>query len=94
MTRYVRGRPPAGRGGPVRLTVTARLEDGVLAQRVEEVRSVHEPAQPLGDDPEERRERVETRPAGHEGPEAVVAISQFSVTRLAGAQPRPRSRRR
>jgi hypothetical protein len=42
------------------------LEDGVLGQRVEEVFSVHEPAQSLVDDPEERRERLETGPAGHE----------------------------
>ena len=38
------------------------LEDGVLGQGVEEVFSVHEPAQSLGDDPEERGERLETRP--------------------------------
>jgi hypothetical protein len=38
------------------------LEDGVLSQRVEEIFSVHEPAQSLGDDLEERAECLESGP--------------------------------
>jgi len=42
--------------------------DGALGQHVEEVLSVHEPAQPLGDDPEERGECFEAGPMAHTGP--------------------------
>src|SRR5689334_2450344 len=47
------------------------LEDGVLGQHVEEIRSVHEPAQPLGDDPEERGECLDAGPPAHAGPRLV-----------------------
>ncbi len=66
------------------------LEDGVLGQRVEEVFSVHQPAQSLGDDPEERGERLETRPAGHgraAGRAQARALRRAKSAMLAGGIP-------
>jgi len=66
------------------------LEDGVVGERVEEVFSVHEPAQSLVNDPEERGERLETRPAGHgsaAGTAQTWALRRAKSAKLADRDP-------
>jgi hypothetical protein len=76
--------------GADRSSVDGVFEDGVLGQRVKEVFSVHEPAQSLGDDPEERGERLEAGPAGHgcaAGRAQARALRWAKSAKLAGGDP-------
>ena len=62
------------------------FEDGVVGELVEEVLTVDEIAEPLVDDPEQRSERFESGPAGHErGALPVMVMRVTAQSRLSSS---------